>query len=365
MLSLRLRSITFAVFAFAGATGFAARGVLRADGLLRLKGVDPRTTSIMVVPEGSPSYSLPSGTKDFELQLPLDDIYLISFSGHDCPFKVIYFDARVPVESHAAVFDFPFMVTLERVAPEHMFVYAGPVGFVRYLHSIKDFGYETQYAVQVDHDLQLRMDAIRATGVDPKSFLQMLPARVVNLPRGEYNTSSISFIDASPGTIAPIASEVAPMVHIVITAASIVAADLDAAERTRITSAASEASGPSAWLASSEDARIETHEEVLRSISVAVLPEARITNSLEENEALVRPPESRAVVAWTSLRTDELITGARMITRIVRFSTPSDGVIEFRKVTHAFGAVYYFQGNRSITERAFFEATAPEVAGAL
>ncbi|MBK7085742.1 MAG: hypothetical protein IPH53_14180 [Flavobacteriales bacterium] len=46
------------------------------------------------------------------------------------------------------------------------------------------------------------------------------------------------------------------------------------------------------------------------------------------------------------------------MTRIVRFTEPNGAVQEYRRVTHAFGAVYYFQDDRSITERDFAEAIA-------
>ena len=100
-------------------------------------------------------------------------------------------------------------------------------------------------------------------------------------------------------------------------------------------------------------------------IIVRALPIALALESQVADKESVLPAGSMVVVVWRSLRTEELITEERMLTRIVRFSTRSNGPIEFRKVTHAFGAVYYFLGNRSITERAFEEATAPEVTGAL
>ena len=46
------------------------------------------------------------------------------------------------------------------------------------------------------------------------------------------------------------------------------------------------------------------------------------------------------------------------MTRIVRFTEPNGAVQEYRRVTHAFGGVYYFQDSRSITERDFAEAIA-------
>jgi len=342
------RSLAFIALASLALSGFAARGVLQADGILRVKGVDPSTTSITVVPGGAASYTLPGGTSRFVLLLPLDDVYLISVSGEGCPTKEIYFDARVPSEMHAQDFTFPFMVTLEHLTPERMFVYAGPVGFVSYLHPLKDFGYQTQYAVHVDERLKLRMEAMRATGSDPQLFQPAMTARVVDLPRGEYNSSSLESADAEYGSTAPLTSSFAHRVHVVEAIAAPAADTALAAPALLPTIKPIEALAPSLettqaapmWDAPTDGER--------------VLPYAR-----SKDNALAPIVSALIVVSWLPERTEELITEARMITRIVRFTTPSDGIIEFRKVTHAFGAVYYFLGVRSITERAFDEATAP------
>ena len=366
MLSAHARSFSFFTLALAATTGFAARGVLQADGVLRVKGADLSTTSITVVPNGAPSYSLPIGTKHFTLLLPLDDVYLISVAAVGCPTKEIYLDTRVPVEMHATDFQFPFMVTLEHMAPELMFVYAGPVGFVRYLHPLKDFGYETQYVAQVDESLKLRMETVRATGVDPRISAPMLPARVVDRARGAYSTSSELQTEAGPGTIAPVVSDVAPMFHLVNAVALPVPLlpedpTLEPSGTRVVVIGPTDVPLPSLLLTGLTSERDEELLPVLEPSPILV----PAGGSPITRKATTLPSGSTNVELRPSLRTEELITAARSLTRIVRFSTPSDGVVEFRKVTHAFGAVYYFQGNRSITERAFEEATAPLVDGAL
>lgn len=359
------RTIALIVLAIVATTAFATRGVLHADGILRMKGVDPATTSITVVPGGAASYSLQAGTTRFKLLLPLDDVYLIRVVGEGCPAKEIYVDTRVPADMHATDFEFPFMVTLEHLAAERMFVYAGPVGFVRYLHPLKDFGYETQYVVKIDEGLELRMDAIRASGMDPKVFVPMLPAKVMDRPRGQYSTSLLVLPDAGSGKLAPIVSEVAPMVFVVNAAATPPVPASPATPAFKLPGTEFVVKEPErvlAWPIAPGNAVLAIPA---RAALDGDLPTARAIGAQVPDKAIEVPSCPMTIVGWRSLRTEEMITGARSLTRIVRFSTPSNGVIEFRKVTHAFGAEYFFQGTRSITERDFDVATAPEMDGVL
>ncbi len=365
MYASSIRATMFVALTLAAATGSAARGVLTADGILRVKGAEISTTSITVVPEGAPSYSLPIGTKHFTLLLPLDNVYLISVQREGCPTKEIYLDTRVPAEMHAADFQFPFMVTLEHMTPERMFAYAGPVGFVRYLHQLKDFGYETEYAIQVDEDLRLRMDAVRETGVDPKVMLAVQLARVVDRPRGMYSAGPEPPVDQSMGTLAPMVFEVPLMVHVVITDPAVLVPALPEILKPVSVEPMIVAKEPPSLPAAAVAMQVaEPKRDRLPQQGLGgAVPIARtIAPPAPVNEARI-PAATTAAWVGASLRTEEMIVEPRRLTRIVRFSTPSEHVNEFRKVTHAFGAVYFFHGTDAITERAFEEATTEEVVG--
>lgn len=361
------RTPLFIALSLVATIGSAARGMLRADGILRVKGADLSTASITVVPEGASSYSLPIGTKDFALYLPLDDVYLVSVAREGCPTKEIYIDTRIPVEMHATNFLFPFMVTLEHLTADRMFAYAGPVGFVRYLHQLKDFGYETVYIAQVEEDLRYRMDAVRGTGVDPKVLLPVFSALVVDRPRGAYSTPSEQPTERSTGTLAPIVSEVPAMVHVVtaVVLVQVVARPDIAAPGSAVIGVI--ASDPTRVLV----APVATSVDLRRSGDVPPQPVIRDAAPMDGAIARLAGTEAACVPAQATavgpgrppMRTEEMILEPRRITRIVRFGTPSGHANEFRKVTHSYGAVYYFHGTDSITERAFEEATAQEVAG--
>ena len=196
MFSSHLRSTLLPLSLVVCIGAFAARGVLKADGVIRVKGTDLHNAQVTVVPGHAVAYSLPVGSKHLTLDLPLDDVYLVSVQQIGCPTKEVYFDTRVPVDMHAMVFKFPFQVTLESLPADRMFIYDGPVGFVRYVHALKDFGYETNYTVRVEEDLKLRMKEIQQTGVDPKIIAPPIQARVIDRPRGGYDAAVGTFADA-------------------------------------------------------------------------------------------------------------------------------------------------------------------------
>ncbi len=192
----------------------AERGTVRADGLFIVQGAGLDRAIVRVIPSNANAYSLPMGTERFVLDLPVNDTYLVSFERPGCPTKEIYFDTSVPVERHTEDFEFRFKVTLEHMEEQRLFSYDGPVGFVRYMHGLKDFGYETKYVMKVNKDLKDRMEEYKESGVDPKVIMVPMVARVVDRKRdGSTTETRPKNAMASVGDIAPIVREVPRMVH--------------------------------------------------------------------------------------------------------------------------------------------------------
>ncbi len=352
-----LRTSTLALSFLVSFGALAERGVLKADGIIRVKGADISTATVTVVPGNASAYVMPVGSKHVTLELPLDDVYLVSVEREGCPSKEVYFDTRVPVEMHAAQFAFPFMVSLEHLEPEHMFAYAAPVGFVRYVHGLKDFGYETQYVVRVEDELKKRMDGMRDTGVDPSEMTPVAQVRVIDRDRGLYSAPRGVHAEEGTGIVAPMVSEVPRLVHPVSQTTdrevSVPASDADHPGLLPLanTSVQEElAAPPHAPVAT---ALIPASAEGMHGSPGAPEPQASVasTTGVEQNA-------HAHLTTRTFSRTEELITEPRSITRIIRFIQPTGHVEEYRKVTHAFGGVFYFQNSRSITERDFAQAIA-------
>ena len=186
----------------------ADRGTVRADGLFIVQGAALDRAVVRVMPSNAKAYSLPMGTERFVLELPVNDTYLISFERPGCPTKEVYFDTSVPVERHMEDFEFRFKVTLEHMENERMFTYDGPVGFVRYMHGLKDFGYETKYVMKVNEGLKERMEEYKESGVDPKVIMVPKVALVVDRKRDGSTTETRPMnAMATTGDIAPITRE--------------------------------------------------------------------------------------------------------------------------------------------------------------
>ncbi|MEO8067852.1 MAG: hypothetical protein ABI599_09190 [Flavobacteriales bacterium] len=327
-------------------TLLGARGVLNADGLLRVRGADLSSATITVVPRGAAAYSLPVGTKDFTLSLPLDDTYLISFERPGCPTKQVYFDTTVPAGEHAEEFHFPFIVTLQHMEEERMFVYEGPVGFVRYQNTVVDFGYETRYLVKVDEELHERMQQLQATGVDPKVLVHMSSAMVVDRSRDGLSATSVP-ASLGEGIEAPNVSEVPAMVN----ATSVM--KVVAEEPAIIASPVDEA--PARFVVPPTEALVEPSvQPVVLPLPVPIVNKGLVVISMPASvvnkERVVAPAASMPMARE---RNEETIVEQHRVTHIVRFTRPNGSVEEFREVKHAYGAVFYFRNMGSITQRAF------------
>lgn len=349
MLNATLRATALSLLTALALPSMAATGTLHADGILVVKGAELNGTTITVVPHSAPAYQLPAGTKRFTLSLPVDDYYLVSFTREGCPTKEIYFDATVPAEHVQNDFDFPFMVTLEHLPAERMFSYEGPVGFVRYLHGIEDFGYETQYIVKMQEHLKERMDAVQSTGVDPKPASVAYTAMVVDRPM-DGGEPIVRAATPELGTVAPNVHDVPALVHRVVRpeddepVVHYMEPEASVLKEEPVAEVVEELPLPApAELVVEEPQPLEVEE-------VPVMNE--VPTEVEEP---VNVPVAITPV-WT--REEETIIEKRMVVKIVRF-TRNDGVKEeFRRVAHAYGQVFFFQDARSITERDYLGSIA-------
>lgn len=355
-----LRSIVLPLSLLVSVSAIGARGVLKADGIIRVKGAELSSATITVVPSNAASYVLSVAAKRIVLDLPLDDVYLVSVARVGCPTKEVYFDTRVPAEMHSSEFTFPFQITLEHLTAARMFAYASPVGFVRYVHGLKDFGYETKYVIRVEEELKQRMQAFQETGVDPKRMATIAQARTADRARGEYSAALGAFESMDEGTLAPNVHEVPRQVHVV-------SGPRQADESPLMREVALAVLAPMITLLRSaplpERTTVAADVTPIEHATPPVVRSAPAPSSVRMEAAApaVEVEETKAPVPVAMggfSRTEETIEEPRRVTRIIRLTEPSGDMEEYRMVSHAFGAVYYFQDSRSITERDFVQAIA-------
>lgn len=349
MLQATLRASFFSLITGLALPSTGATGTLRADGILVVKGAELTGTVITVVPHNARAYQLPAGTERFVLRLPVDDHYLVSFTREGCPTKEIYFDATVPAEFVQNNFNFPFIVTLEHQPPERMFKYEGPVGFVRYVHGIEDFGYETQYLVKMQESLKGRMDAVQATGVDPKPASASFTAIVVDRP---MHGGAPIVRAATPvlETTAPNVSDVPVLVHRVVRPD-----DEEPVVRYM---------EPEASVLKEEPVQEVEVRIALPAPAEVVVDEPQPMRVEEAPLLNVTPlvvdvqPASPAATMPVWSREEEITIERSMVVKVVRFTRADGAMEEYRRVAHAFGQVFYFHDARSITERDFLGSIA-------
>lgn len=321
----------------------ADRGTLHADGVFAVRGAALAQAKVHVVPFGAAAYTLPMGTDRFVLDLPIDDTYLLSFERPGCPTKEVHFDTRVPVERINEDFTFRFKVTLEHMDEDKMFTYAGPVGFVRYMHELNDFGYETEYIVKVDEDLKERMKEYKVTGVDPKVIMPPTAALVITRPNKSSNAGTVTVAEpAFDEEVAPIVREVPRLVHLLGTSSdeqTIVAAEVLPLEREEIATVEAR----TIVVKAQEDEEPDPELLVMADLSLM---------ELEVEEPTLNLASERTSMSKV-IRDEELIVEPRMVRTIVRFIKEDGRVDEVLKVAHSYGATFYFDNGQSITEREY------------
>ena len=323
----------------------AARGVLHADGLLRIKDAEKVGSSITVMPKDAPAYQLAhGGATRFMLDLDLDNTYMVSFQMNGCVTKLLYFDTRVPGEQHADVFTFPFQVTLE--SPLHAFTYAGPVGFIVYKPGLIDFGYETDYSVKVDESFAERMDVLTRTGTDP--LMVALSPRVAAVVTRGYQRPGEAVVEEATLSFgersAPNTNEVPLMVH--RTGALQLALPLS----------------PLVLVVehAPADLPVTTSREFIVTAIEAVVEKPialAITASVAPVLKDVAQPTPTLTVADGSTREEDLIVAARSVTTIVRIHYIQGRSAEYRKVVHAYGATFFFVNGLSVPEHMYASGT--------
>lgn len=306
-----------------------------ADGLLRVRGGDWRDTRVTVVPEYGDPFEVPLSSDHFDLDMGLESSYLLRAVQVGCAAKEIIFDLRVPVAYRSQVFHFPFEILLEVFKPdEEPYAYAQPVGAVFFDASTEDFVYTTDHRrISLARSMPTlieRMGTHISLHPNPENALAgyealfdqdlnagplpALPVAVAirdSLPNGKLQPGPIA--DHAPAIPAPARAEPTTAMH------------------------------------GTKAPAFSEHQS-----SPAVLPVAMpLAESRISTHFALEP--SRAQLAMHEFQ--KLPT---MYIRIDRFGN-ADHTMELRKVTHAYGAVFYFQDGLAITRRAYEEEFAKHV----
>lgn len=392
----------------------AVQGLLHADGLLTVQGAEIADASITVVPANGSAYALNKGTQKFVLELDLNNTYLVIFEHPRCLTKQLYFDTRVPDDYKMDHYNFPFEVVLEVEVQVETKEYVGPVGYIKYMDLVNDFGYETDYTLKIDEKLKEKMTELRTMDIGSTVSNSGSRAPSVGTPGSTVasSTSATSISPASTSGISSTATRVGPtssrpqQVQSSTPPEPIVREEGPGAiEPIAVKTDEPENVRPSAPLdvpieqvpvtmdpvEEQEDPAVaeipETpaqHPDPIEEVNPVEVPEP-ITETIAENaaEPIVeeerpasrvgsaeksspgpRLPTSRASTVKYDVpdpaqfgRQEELIVEDNKVTTIVRIVNELGYKVEYRRIAHKFGPVFYFKDEQSIPEHMYYDDT--------
>lgn len=311
---------------------------LYADGILRVRGGSWSDARVTILPQFGEAFDLPLNNDRFQLDLGLRSTYLVRASHPGCATKEVVFDLRLPGVSSTASFRFPFEIILERFAKgEEPFEYAQPVGLVFFDEEEQDFIYTTDYT---------RMRKV--LGLD--SLITRMAAHIERVPVQADVMADLEwmFVNDPNAALSKVEKEVpAP------------AADLALEGEERASPLVVDVpSGMKGDGSADKEIRHASIPVEADTVSVPPLPASPAPITLTPTAA--KPPASRFSTHWQvpepgePSASHELQTMRTMVIAIDRFSDGTSAT-ELRKVTHAFGAVFYFEDGIAIDQRAYEE----------
>ena len=350
MLLPSIRIPAFLLLGFLVTSSQGQTSTLYADGLLHVRGAEWQETRVTVVPEFGDPFEIPLSGEHFELDMGLESSYLVRAVHSDCAAKEVMFDLRVPAQYRTQDFHFPFEILLEVFKPkEEPYAYAKPVGAVFFDPAKEDFTYTTDYQrieqarsvstliERMDTHIRLNPNPVNALAgyqalfdQDPNALPLPVKAQAIAV------SDSIGSPVADSIPIRPVpATEVLPLAVATIAGPSL--------GKVNYTAMPAATPAPPVVGEAAESAMLPR---------AALLPVSRISTHF----ALEPTKAQQARHEFQKLPT--------MYILIDRFGN-SDSTMELRKVTHAYGAVFYFQDGQAITERAYAEEMAKHADPAL
>lgn len=314
---------------------------LRVDGKVKIKGGELNGARAIIVVDDAGTVNLDQGLAHFTYALRLQTQYLFSFEKEGYVTKQVLFDTHVPVMYLAmAPFEFPFQVTLELPPTGSTAEYVGPVGFVRFIQEREDFGYDTDYTMKIKERMFERVREFRIAEMNLRQALatvsspSQLPAPVEELPvparSMEVHGSEPLVLDVLTPMVV---SENARPAMIPVKAAV------------------------AALLPAPPPSPAPTPAPVNRPVAAALSVRSSAKPAPAPRQAEI--PATTAIAmerTMTPIRSDmreeKLIVEPTRVTTVIHIVQDGEQ-IEYRRVAHRFGPVFFFRNGQSCTARQF------------
>lgn len=341
---------TYVVTILAGGELQAQGSTLYTDGILRVKGADWQDSRLTVMPQFGDAFEIPLTSDHFKLDLGLLSTYLIRAAHEGCATKEIVFDLWVPDAYRNATFRFPFEIILEAFkANEEPYSYEQPIGAVFFDEATADFTYTTDYSsIKKARSLPAlveRMQTHISLHPEPVDPLEVYGAMFAHDPNAEQPRVISSADHQSDLPAAPQDTVMAP---------PSMPPPMTPSPAAMATASATVTPGPrpSPPGPAPAAARVNT---------AASAPAAGERNNSENATSSHMATRVEVPAPEQPTGSHELNILPNMVIVIDRFANGTTST-ELRKVTHAYGAVFYFQDGRSVTEHTYRQRLA-EFAG--
>ena len=293
------------------------------DGIVQVKGNQLAGTQAVIVSDDAGTMVLRDGLSHFEHTMRLQTRYLISFEREGCVTKQILFDTHVPADYlERAPFKFLFEVTLRRPPSGAVFEYAGPVGYVRFMPNLKDFGYDTDYRIKSEPALVERVRAFHLVeNTSSSAATQLVPLIVAPVEVVQVVTERMAAGDVEVLSL----RTTIPLVHLT--------------GRVPLTPALV----PRIFVVH----RAVVPMPITEPTTVIARPRAAARVTIDPVRSVGSVPEPAA-----DGRDEQLLVEPRRVTTIVRI-TLGGRLTEFRRVANQYGPVFFFTNGLSCSERQY------------
>lgn len=283
-------------------------GVVHADGILRVKGGSWKNARVTLIPEFGAPHVIDRNSAHFTLDLALQCTYLLRAEHENAATKEVVFELRMPEQFAQLDYSFPFEITLEVEASENVSPFAGPVGLVSFEPALKDLSYTTDHRLLAIGN-KARELAAKVRYAEPlaRPELALEPTPGIPMP-AKVPDSAAPLLDVTglaAGAPNPLPSRTSPPVLV---------------------------------------------EPALPMSNDRIVTATAATSSARAVKNKVAPAVPSASVALKATCGQEELQHLPSMMIAIRYDSNCD---ELRKVTHSYGAVFYFQNGRAICQREY------------
>ncbi len=316
---------------------------LRVDGMVKVKGGELEGARAIIAADDAGTVVLDNGLVHFTYALRLQTRYLFSFEKEGYVTKQVLFDTRVPVEFLSlAPYVFPFQVTLERPPNGSQVEYVGPVGFVRFMPEQEDFGYDTDYRMKDAQPLFERIREFHIAELDMRLVASHVSSPGTRLPAPAETMPTLTAVEEEP-TAAPAALDVRRPIL-----------EPREVERAAVTPANAPLSlpvPPPIPVPTVVAAPIVKPSTSRPRMEATPLPERRLRPA-EGKATTITPTLPRPELKFENDRLEQLFIEPTRVSTVVYIKQGGE-VVEYRRVAHRFGPVFFFRNGQSCTARQY------------